>query len=71
MTPEQATALIVAITGLVAALGVLVVQLVQVRKQIDGRLTELLATTRVAAQKEGEMVGRDFVERRQDPPPTT
>jgi hypothetical protein len=60
MSPEQATALIVAVTGLIAAIGVVAVQLVQVKKQINGRLTELIATTKLAAQKDGELAGRDF-----------
>lgn len=68
MTPEQATALIVAVTGLVAALGVVAVQLRQVHTMVNGRMAELIESTRSAAAKEGELAGRDF-ERQQPRPP--
>ena len=64
MTPEQATALLVAATGLIAALGVLVAQLHQLRKDLNGRLAELVETTRVAALKTGELEGRAWQEQR-------
>jgi hypothetical protein len=64
VTPEQATALVIAATGLVGAIGVLVAQLHQLRKDINGRLTELVASTELAAQKTGELAGRDWHERR-------
>jgi hypothetical protein len=64
VSAEQATALLVALTGLVGAIGVLVAQLHQMRKDLNGRLTELVATTKLAAQKTGELAGRDWTERR-------
>ena len=60
MTPEQATALIVAATGLIAAVGVLVVQLRSLRKDINGRLSQVLDLAATAARKDGELAGRDF-----------
>jgi len=60
VTVEQATALVVAITGLVGAVGVLVVQIRSLRKDINGRLTQLLAVAEQAARKDGELAGRDF-----------
>jgi len=60
VTVEQATALVVAITGLVGAVGVLVVQIRSLRKDINGRLTQLLAVAEQAARKDGELAGRDY-----------
>lgn len=62
MTVEQATALIVALTAMVTAIGVVVVQLVSLRKQIDGRLSELLEQTKLASGHRGELIGRDFAD---------
>lgn len=59
MTPEQATALIVAVTGLVGALGVVFAQLRQTHKLINSRMTELIETTKLASLKTGELEGRD------------
>lgn len=60
MTVDQATALVVAATGLIGAIGVLAVQLRSLRKDIDGRLTQVLDLAATAARKEGELAGRDF-----------
>jgi len=60
VTVEQATGLLVAVTGLVGAVGVLVVQLRSLRKDLNGRLTQLLAVAEQAARKDGELAGRDF-----------
>ena len=57
MTPEQATALIIAITGLVAALSAVWAQLRQTHKLINSRMTELIDTTRLAAQLGGQLEG--------------
>lgn len=69
MSPEQLVAVLVAATALVTAIGVIVAQLVSLRKAVDGRLTELVESTRLAATKLGELRGRDFVDvqARQDP----
>jgi hypothetical protein len=60
LTAEQATALIVAVTGLVAALGAIYAQLRQTHGLINGRMQELVDSTRLAAAKQGEMDGRDW-----------
>ena len=57
ITPEQATALIVAITGLIAALGAVFVQLRQTHALINSRMTQLVETTKLAAQASGELSG--------------
>lgn len=63
MTAEQATALLVALTGLVAALGAAVVQVRGLRRDLNGRVTELLSEATSAAHKHGELEGRDFMRR--------
>ncbi len=60
MTPEQLVAVIGAITALVAALGAVFVQLRQTHALINSRMTELLETTKMAAQAKGELAGREF-----------
>lgn len=59
MTVEAITALVVAITGLIAALGAVFVQLRQTHTLINSRMTQLLDETRSAAQARGELTGRD------------
>jgi len=59
VSPEQFTAIIVAITGLVTALGAIFVQLRQTHNLINSRMTQLVAETKLAAQKDGELAGRD------------
>lgn len=70
MSPEQATALVVAITGLVVALGTVYGQIRGLRQDVrshhatvDGRMVELLTLSQLAAKKQGELEGRDFVTR--------
>jgi len=60
MTPEQLVAILVAITGVLGAIGILIGQIRQLRHEVNGRLSELLFVTAAAAHKEGEMMGRDF-----------
>lgn len=60
MTPEQATGLIIAVTGLVGAITAVFVQLRQTHQLINSRMTELVETTKLAAQKSGELAGRDW-----------
>lgn len=69
MTSDQATALIIAITGLVGALTAMFVQLRQVHKTLNGRLTELVQAAGEKEHKIGELEGRDFIRRLQNPPP--
>lgn len=61
MTPEQIVALIVALTGLMAAIGVVIRQLGELRKDLNGRLEQLLVATSEASRKQGELAGRDYV----------
>jgi hypothetical protein len=61
VTVENVTGLIIAVTGLIAAIGVLVVQVKGLRKDINGRLTQLLEAHGEAQRKEGELAGRDYV----------
>jgi hypothetical protein len=68
MTPEQGTALLVAATGLIAALGVLIDQLRRLRQDLNGRLTQLVETTALAAAKEGELRGRAWEAGEHHPP---
>lgn len=59
MTTEQLVAVLGAITALVIAVGAVMQQLLALRKQIDGRMGEMLELTRLAATREGELQGRD------------
>lgn len=59
MSPEQFTALIVAVTGLIAAVGVVLAQVRQTHNLVNSRMTELLDATKLASQKTGELQGRD------------
>ena len=61
MSPEQLVAILGAVTALVIALGAVVRQIAELRKDINGRLSQLVETTRVAATKEGELLGRDHM----------
>ena len=63
MSAEQATALIVALTGLVGAIGLLMRQIGELRRDLNGRLEQLLESTSAAAHKQGELAGRDFARR--------
>jgi outer membrane lipopolysaccharide assembly protein LptE/RlpB len=63
MTPDQFTALLVALTGLIGAVTACYVQLRQTHELQNGRMSELIAVVRAAASKEGELAGRDYVRR--------
>jgi len=67
MNTEQATALIVAITALVAAVGTTYAQIRSLRRDVrvshelmNGRLQDLLDVSAIAAKKQGELEGRAF-----------
>lgn len=47
-----------AVTALLVAVGAILAQIRGLRRQVDGRLTELLALTRQHAVLEGHMAGR-------------
>ena len=60
MSAEQATALIVAATGMIVAVTACFAQLRQTHALLDGRMTALLEQTKLASQKTGELDGRDL-----------
>ena len=59
MSLQEVTALVVAITGLVGALGAIYIQLRQTHSLVNSRMTDLLDTTKLLSQKTGELDGRD------------
>ncbi len=61
MTPEQLVAVLVALTGLLGALGILIRQVGELRKDLNGRMEQFLVSTRDAAHRQGEMAGRDWM----------
>lgn len=69
MSPEQATALVVAIGGLITAIALLIGQVRALRVQLNGRLTELVAAHGAAMRREGELAARDWISRGSPPPP--
>jgi hypothetical protein len=62
MSPEQLVAILVALTGVLTAVGILIGQVRTLRHDINGRLSDLVEATRVASLKEGELVGRDHAQ---------
>lgn len=63
MTPEQAIALIGALTALVTAVSAAVYQLARLRGDLNGRMSQLIDAAAAASHKQGEMEGRDFMQR--------
>jgi hypothetical protein len=61
MSWEQLTALVLAISALLGAFATVLVQIGNLRRDLNGRLQELLLHAVQAARKEGELAGRDFV----------
>jgi len=64
VTVEQAIALFGALAAVITALGVLLGQLSSLRKDVNGRLTQLLEAEAARARKEGELAGRDYIQPR-------
>jgi hypothetical protein len=64
VSPEQITAILTGITGIIVALGVVVHNLVELRRSLNGRLSQLVDATREAAVKQGELQGRDYANKR-------
>jgi hypothetical protein len=58
VNPEQFTALLVALAAILAGFAAVLTQVVALRRQINGRLEQLLEQTRVAAKHLGELEGR-------------
>lgn len=69
MTPEQAIAIIAAVSTLVVAVTALLVQVHALRRDVNGRVTQLLEAAGVAREKRGELAGRDFMRRLYGGPP--
>lgn len=63
MTVETAIAAAVALTTLATALAALLVQMAALRKDLNGRLQQLLEHAVEAARHQGELEGRDFMRR--------
>jgi hypothetical protein len=63
LTVEQSIALIGALTALVAAVSALLVQVHMLRKDVNGRVSDLLEAAGMAREKRGELAGRDFMRR--------
>jgi len=68
MTPEQFTAILVALGGLVGAVAALLVAVHNLHDAVDGRLQQLLDAAVESAAKDGELRGRDFMRRLLAPP---
>lgn len=68
MSPEQLVALIGAVAGLLGALAVVLHNIAELRKDLNGRLQELIDARVEAAAKRGELTGRDFMHRLYAPP---
>jgi len=69
VTPEQLVAVLGGATALIAALTALFVQIANLRREVNGRLSQLLVEAVQAAEKRGELAGRDFIHRMYAPPP--
>lgn len=68
MSPEQLVALIGAFAGLLGAVAVVLHNIAELRKDLNGRLQELIDARVAAATKDGELTGRDFMHRLYAPP---
>ena len=64
MSPEQITAVLTGVAGVIVAIGVLVHNITELRKDLNGRLSQLLASREEAARKDGELAGRDYMKQR-------
>lgn len=63
MNPEQLVAVIGALAGLLLAVGMVLQRLGELRKDLNGRMAQLLQEASAAAEKRGELAGRDFMHR--------
>ncbi len=63
MTPEQVVAIITATAGFLGALGIVLHNIAELRKDLNGRLQELIDARVAAAGKQGELEGRDYAHR--------
>lgn len=61
VTLEQFTAILVAMAGLITAVTALWTAVRRYHSAVDGRMSEILLLAQLAAKKEGELAGRDFI----------
>jgi hypothetical protein len=58
VSPEQLAAILVALAGLLTAVGVVLGQIVALRREMDGRLTQLLELTATSSHAAGVLEER-------------
>lgn len=61
MSPEQLVAILGGFTALLGAVALVLRQLQELRKDLNGRLEQLLVAERERSLKEGELAGRDYI----------
>lgn len=61
MSPEQLVAVMAGLTALLGAVALVLRQLQELRKDLNGRLQQLLEAERARSLKEGELAGRDYM----------
>jgi hypothetical protein len=61
LTIEQVTGLILAIATFLGAFATVLIQISNLRRDLNGRLEQLIHHAVEAAEKRGELAGRDFV----------
>lgn len=61
MSPEQIGAIAAGVVAIIGALTGMFVQVAKLRAEVNGRLSQLLEQATAAAEKRGELRGRDFI----------
>jgi hypothetical protein len=61
VSPEQLVAILGGFTALLGAVALVLRQLQELRKDLNGRLEQLLVAERERSLKEGELAGRDYI----------
>lgn len=60
-TPEQIAAVGGVVVSMMGAFGLLLHQVAELRKDVNGKVAQLVEAAASAARKEGELAGRDYV----------
>lgn len=60
MTPEQVVAIVGALTALAVAVAGVILQVRGLAASVNGRMGEMLRLAQLAAEKKGELEGRDY-----------
>lgn len=68
MSPEQVVAILGAVAAALLAFGTVIQRISELRKDLNGRLQQLLDARADAARHEGELAGRDYVHQLYAPP---